>query len=151
MALFWGRLGSLNALRMSGASRFWKLWLGHPMPSAETMGNVHAKMDADMVREAIHQVYSGPRRQFGEHFEIRRIEGVDALDVIGLHSCHKLQIEHIASGHGMTLQQGHPARHRPGRCGQQTYARKREQRRNGVDRLGRGKGAAIRRGLVTME
>ena len=62
MVLFWARLGSLNALEMSGASRFWKLWLGHPMPSAETMGNVHAKMDADTVREAIHQVYGGLKR-----------------------------------------------------------------------------------------
>ena len=62
MALFWARLGSLNALEMSGPSRFWKLWLGHPMPSAETMGNVHTKMDADTVREAIHQVYGRLKR-----------------------------------------------------------------------------------------
>ena len=62
LALFWARLGSLNALEMAGASGFWKLWLGQPMPSAETMGNVHAKMDAGTVREAIHQVYSGLKR-----------------------------------------------------------------------------------------
>jgi hypothetical protein len=46
MVLFWARMGSLNALEISGASRFWKHWLGHPMPSAETMGDVHSKMDA---------------------------------------------------------------------------------------------------------
>jgi hypothetical protein len=57
MVLFWARMGSLNALEMSGASRFWKRWLGHPMPSAETMGDVHSKMDAGTLREAIHQVY----------------------------------------------------------------------------------------------
>src|ERR1017187_7532704 len=57
MVLFWARMGSLNALEMSGASRFWKHWLGHPMPSAETMGDVHSKMDAGKLREAIHQVY----------------------------------------------------------------------------------------------
>ena len=57
MVLFWARMGSLNALEMSGASRFWKHWLGHPMPSAETMGDVHSKMDADTLRKAIHQVY----------------------------------------------------------------------------------------------
>ena len=62
MVLFWARMGSLNALEMSGPSRFWKLWLGHPMPSAETMGNVHTKMDADTVREAIHQVYGRLKR-----------------------------------------------------------------------------------------
>ena len=62
MALFWARLGSLNALEMSGASGFWKRWLGQPLPSADTMGNVHAKMDAGTVREAIHQVYGGLKR-----------------------------------------------------------------------------------------
>jgi len=62
LVLFWARMGSLNALEMSGASRFWKLWLGHPMPSAETMGDVHSKMDADTLREAIHQVYGCLKR-----------------------------------------------------------------------------------------
>lgn len=51
MVLFWARLGSLNALEMSGAPRFWKRWLSHPMPSADTMGDVHAKIDAGTVRE----------------------------------------------------------------------------------------------------
>jgi hypothetical protein len=62
MVLFWARMGSLNALEMSGASRFWKRWLDHPMPSAETMGTVHSKMDAGTLREAIHQVYGGLKR-----------------------------------------------------------------------------------------
>jgi hypothetical protein len=53
LVLFWARMGSLNALEMSGASRFWKRWLGRPMPSAETMGVVHSKMDAGTLREAI--------------------------------------------------------------------------------------------------
>jgi hypothetical protein len=55
-------MGSLNALEMAGASRFWKHWLGHPMPSAETMGAVHSKMDAGALREAIHQVYARLKR-----------------------------------------------------------------------------------------
>jgi hypothetical protein len=62
MVLFLVRMGSLNALEMSGASRFWKRWLGHPMPSAETMGDVHSKMDADTLREAIHQIYGCLKR-----------------------------------------------------------------------------------------
>jgi Transposase DDE domain len=62
MAMFWARLGSLNALEMSGASRFWKHWLGQPMPSADTMGDVHSKMDVGTLREAIHQVYGGLKR-----------------------------------------------------------------------------------------
>lgn len=62
MVLFWTRMGSLNALEMSGASPFWKSWLNHPMPSAETMGDVHAKMDAATLREAIHSLYGGLKR-----------------------------------------------------------------------------------------
>jgi len=62
MVLFWARLGSLNALEMSAASPFWKRWLGHPMPSADTMGDVHSKMDAGSVREAIHHVYASLKR-----------------------------------------------------------------------------------------
>jgi hypothetical protein len=62
MVMFWARLGSLNALEMSGASRFWKHWLGQSMPSADTVGDVHSKMDAGTLREAIHQVYGGLKR-----------------------------------------------------------------------------------------
>jgi hypothetical protein len=62
MVLFWARMGSLNALEMSAASRFWKRWLGQPMPSAETMGAVHSKMDAGTLREAIHQAYGCLKR-----------------------------------------------------------------------------------------
>jgi hypothetical protein len=60
--MFWARLGSLNALEMSGKSRFWKHWLGDSLPSAETMGDVHSKMDATALREAIHQVYGYLKR-----------------------------------------------------------------------------------------
>jgi Transposase DDE domain len=62
MILFWARMRSLNALEMSGASRFWKRWLDHPMPSADTMGDVHSKMDTGTLREAIHQVYTCLKR-----------------------------------------------------------------------------------------
>jgi hypothetical protein len=62
LVMFWARMGSLNALEMSGPSRFWKRWLGQPMPSAETMGVVHSKMDAGTLREAIHQVYGSLKR-----------------------------------------------------------------------------------------
>jgi hypothetical protein len=47
---------------MSGASQFWKRWLGHPMPSADTMGDVHSKMDAGTLREAMHEVYACLKR-----------------------------------------------------------------------------------------
>lgn len=60
--MFLTRLGSLNALEMSGESRFWKQWLGAPMPSADTMADVHSKMDADPLREAIHEAYQCLKR-----------------------------------------------------------------------------------------
>ena len=61
-AMLWARMGSLNALEMSGHSRFWKHWLSAPMPSADTMGEVHSKMNADTLRDAIHQVYGRLKR-----------------------------------------------------------------------------------------
>ena len=55
-------MGSLNALEMSAKSKFWKQWLGRPLPSADTMGNVFAKMDASQFRDAIHRVYGKLKR-----------------------------------------------------------------------------------------
>lgn len=62
IVMLWARMGSLNALEQSGESRFWKNWLGHPMPSADTMGTVHSKMDASTLRQAIHQIYGNLKR-----------------------------------------------------------------------------------------
>ena len=58
LAMFWARLGSLNALGTVSAARFWKRWLGGPMISADTMGRVHAAVDASHLRDSLHQVYS---------------------------------------------------------------------------------------------
>jgi Transposase DDE domain len=60
--MFWARMRSLNALEMSGQSHFWKHWLNAPMPSADTMGEVHSKMDANTLRDAIHQAYGQLKR-----------------------------------------------------------------------------------------
>jgi hypothetical protein len=57
LVMFWARMGSLNALEMSGGSRFWKSWLCGPMPSADTMADVHSKMHACTLRDAIHEAY----------------------------------------------------------------------------------------------
>ena len=43
-------------------SRFWRHWLGGPLPSADTMGTVHSKMDAGALRDAFHQVYGQLKR-----------------------------------------------------------------------------------------
>lgn len=62
LGMFWARMGSLNSLEMSGDSRFWKSWLGGPMPSADTMAAVHSKMDTAPLREAIHEAYQCLKR-----------------------------------------------------------------------------------------
>ena len=48
LAMFWARLGSLNALETVSTARFWERWLGGAMTSADTMGRVHAAGVRDM-------------------------------------------------------------------------------------------------------
>lgn len=62
LAMFWARLGSLNALETISTARFWKRWLGGAMVSADTMGRVHALVDAGQLRDGLHQVYSRLKR-----------------------------------------------------------------------------------------
>ena len=50
-ALFWTRMGSLNALELVAQSRFFKGWLGHPVCSADTIGRVLALVDAGGLRK----------------------------------------------------------------------------------------------------
>lgn len=60
--MFWARMGSLNALELSGRAGFWKKWLHAPSCSADTMGRVHALMDADELRQGIHHIYERLKR-----------------------------------------------------------------------------------------
>jgi len=60
--MFLGRLGSLNALEQSGASGFWRRWLGRELPSADTVGRVCAHVEADDVRLIGRQIYSRLKR-----------------------------------------------------------------------------------------
>jgi hypothetical protein len=62
LAMFWARLGSLNALETISTARFWKRWLGGAMTSADTMGRVHTVVDAGQLRDGLHQVYSCLKR-----------------------------------------------------------------------------------------
>lgn len=62
LVLFWARLGSLNALGTTGAARFWKQWLGEALCSADTVGRVHALMDAQGLRKGLHRVYACLKR-----------------------------------------------------------------------------------------
>jgi hypothetical protein len=38
LVIFWGRLGSLNALKNTSQSVFWKRYLGGPLASDDTLG-----------------------------------------------------------------------------------------------------------------
>jgi hypothetical protein len=60
--MFWARMGSLNALELSARAGFWKKWLDAPSCSADTMGRVHALMDADELRKGIHHIYERLKR-----------------------------------------------------------------------------------------
>src|SRR5882724_5157546 len=57
-----GRMGSLNALELSARAGFWKKWLDAPACSADTMGRVHALMDAGGLRQGIHHIYERLKR-----------------------------------------------------------------------------------------
>jgi hypothetical protein len=62
LALFWCRLGSLNALEMTRRAKTWKAWLGRSLCSADSIGRVGACMDADTLRPAIHHIYDRLKR-----------------------------------------------------------------------------------------
>jgi hypothetical protein len=61
-ALFWARLGSLNAWELTARARFWKQWLGETSCSADTLGRVHALTEADGLRQGIHYLYDRLKR-----------------------------------------------------------------------------------------
>ncbi|MGA7621933.1 MAG: transposase, partial [Candidatus Acidiferrales bacterium] len=61
-ALFWARMGSINAWEQLGGSRFWCRWLGERTFSADTLGRVHALLDADGLRQGIHHIYERLKR-----------------------------------------------------------------------------------------
>lgn len=56
------RLGSLNAVEQTRRSRFWGHWIKGPLPSADTLGRVCQKVDADSVRGVQRGVYNRLKR-----------------------------------------------------------------------------------------
>jgi hypothetical protein len=62
LVLFWARLGSLNALGTTAAARFWRQWLGEEVCSVDTIGRVHALMDAQGLRKGLRRVYACLKR-----------------------------------------------------------------------------------------
>jgi hypothetical protein len=62
LAVYWSRLGSLNALGMTRAAKFWKSWLAGPLCSADSLGRIVARVDAATLRQGIHHVYERLKR-----------------------------------------------------------------------------------------
>jgi len=62
LAIYWSRLGSLNALEMTRSAAFWKSWLGGPLCSADSLGRIAARIDAATLRQGIHHIYERLKR-----------------------------------------------------------------------------------------
>jgi len=60
--LFWARMGSLNALELTAHSSFFRVWLGQSVCSADSIGRIHALIDAEGLRQGIHHVYDRLKR-----------------------------------------------------------------------------------------
>ena len=56
------RLGSLNALGQTKGSSFWSRWLGHALPSPDTIGRVAGLVDVESLRALGHHVYERLKR-----------------------------------------------------------------------------------------
>jgi len=62
LVVYWSRLGSLNALEMTRTAKFWKVWLGGPLCSADSVGRIVAGLEAAALRRGIHHVYERRKR-----------------------------------------------------------------------------------------
>jgi hypothetical protein len=91
MVLFWARMGSINAWEQVGKARFWRSWLGESAFSADTLGRVHALLDAEGLRQGIHQVYERLKRNKA----LPDIHGV-GVAVIDGHESHASYLRHCS-------------------------------------------------------
>lgn len=62
VVMFLARLGSLNALAQTRGSRFWRRFLGGPMPSADTVGRVAGQVEAGDARAVLAREYDRLKR-----------------------------------------------------------------------------------------
>jgi len=75
MVLFWARMGSINAWEQVGRARFWQSWLEEPAFSADSLGRVHALLDAHGLRQGIRYVYERLKRN-------KALPGIYGLGVV---------------------------------------------------------------------
>jgi len=88
-ALFWARMGSLNALELTAHSGFFRRWLGRPVCSADCVGRVSALLDAAGLRRGIHHLYVRLKRNkaLPDH-------GGTAIAVLDGHESHASYLRH---------------------------------------------------------
>jgi len=91
LVLFWARLGSINAWEQVGRAHFWKRWLEEPTFSADTLGRVHAVLDAHGLRQGIHDVYERLKRN-------KALPDIYGLGVVVLdgHESHASYLRHCS-------------------------------------------------------
>jgi hypothetical protein len=84
-------MGSINAWEQLGGARFWQRWLGEPIFGADTLGRVHALLDADGLRQGIHQIYQGLKRN-------KALPDIYGLGVVVLdgHESHASYLRHCS-------------------------------------------------------
>jgi len=89
LVMFWARMGSLNALEQTASAHFWKSWLDQSPGSADTVGRVHARMDAGALRKGIHHIYDRLKRNKA----LPDTQGVGVAVVDG-HESHASYLSH---------------------------------------------------------
>src|SRR6266852_3848745 len=91
LVLFWARMGSSNAWEQVGRARFWQRWLGERAFSADTLGRVHALLDANGLRQGIHDVYECLKRN-------KALPDIYGLGVVVLdgHESHASYLRHCS-------------------------------------------------------
>jgi hypothetical protein len=112
LVMFCARQPSLNALAQIPAARFWKQWLGEPLASADTLGRVHAELQADGLRRAVQQFYHRLKRNkaLPDHAGI----GIAVLDGHESHASYRRHCSGclqrtIHNEHGDRIQYYHPS------------------------------------------
>jgi hypothetical protein len=105
VALFWARMGSLNALELTAHSRFFRDWFGESVCSADSIGRVNALMDAAGLRRGIHHIYDQLKRNkaLPDHYGI----GIAVLDG---HESHASYLRHCSGCLERTIHTGNTDR-----------------------------------------
>ena len=100
-ALFWARMGSLNALELTAKSRFFRRWLGKSVSSADNIGEVFSLVDAAGLRQGIHHIYDRLKRNkaLPDH-------GGIAIAVLDGHESHASYLRHCTGCLERTIHTG---------------------------------------------